>query len=466
MSVAAITLTESHLPIPREKGIPLLGCLPEFAKSPLHFFNRLTNKYTDVVEFSLPTIDMSLVIDGDIAHQILVKQAKNFRKSDRDVQIMGMVLGKGLVTNNDTTHHKVQRKLVQPGFHFRRIQSYSNTMSDYTSQYISSWESGTRDISDDMFKLTMYIVCKTLFDISMDKMEGDADDIGQTMQIVQTSINDKFNQIFLFPDWVPTPSNVKLNKARNKLRRTIDSMITTRRLSATKGDSVHSGVENKAAIDSGVIPIPSFEDKGDMMSMLLQAEYEDGSRMSTELVMDELITLFVAGHETTSNALTWTFYLLTQHPLIQKKLQLELDQVLDGKDAKFENLENLLYTEMVIKESMRLLPPAWTLNARQANDDIVVGDYLFPKNKVVFVSPERFSSKNEKKIPKHVYIPFGLGPRVCIGQSFAMMEAKLILATVMQRFEVTLDNRQEFDPQAQITLSNKNGMKVKLKKRG
>jgi cytochrome P450 len=220
------------------------------------------------------------------------------------------------------------------------------------------------------------------------------------------------------------------------------------------------------------------------MSMLLDARYEDGSSMSDQLVMDELITLFVAGHETTSNALMWTIYLLTQHPELQQKLQAELDEVLGERDAQFSDLANLKYTEMVIKEAMRLLPPAWTLNARQANQDTQIGKYLFPKNKVVFISPyanhrnpkyfdqpemfnpERFSEENEKTIPKHAYIPFGTGPRVCIGQSFAMMEAKIILATLLNRFDVIADKNMKFEPQAQITLSNKEGMKVYLQKRG
>jgi cytochrome P450 len=217
--------------------------------------------------------------------------------------------------------------------------------------------------------------------------------------------------------------------------------------------------------------------------MLLEAKYEDGTSMPTELVMDELITLFTAGHETTSNALTWTFYLLAKHPEIQANLHQELDRVLGKQNAQFEHLSDLKYTEMVVKESMRLLPPVWTLNNRQANEDITINGYHIPKGKVLFLSPyanhmnpryfsqpenfnpDRFSPENEKTIPKHAYIPFGSGPRVCIGQSFAMMEAKIILATIMRKFEVELDESNEFAPQAFITLSNKDGMKVKLKSR-
>ena len=461
MSTASITLNDTHTPIPKETGVPVLGCLPEFAKSPLNFFKRLTNDYEDVVEFHLPLIDMALVVDADIAHKILVTEAKNFRKADRDVKIMGTILGNGLVTNNDAPSHKVHRKLVQPGFHFRRMEAYTKTMSEYTEQYIANWEGGTvRSISDDMFKLTMYIVTKTLFDTDMDSMENEADQIGETMKVVQDMINKRFLQIIPMPDWVPSPGNLKLSKARKTLHQTIDQIIQAR-----------------------MKPNGEIDDNGDMMSMLLLAEYEDGSKMSPKQVMDELITLFVAGHETTSNALSWAFYLLAKHPEIQTKLQTELDDVLKGKTAVFSNLSDLIYTEMVIKESMRLLPPVWTLNTRQANEDTIIGDYLFPQDKVIFISPfanhtnpkyfpdpekfdpERFSAENEKTIPKHVYIPFGTGPRVCIGQAFAMMEAKLILASIVQCFEISLAQGQELNPQAQITLSNKDGMNVFIKRR-
>ena len=457
---------ETKMPVAYEKGYPVIGCLPEFVKSPIDFFTRLARDYDDLIEFNFAGMNVVLISDGDLAHQILVKEIQNFRKSDRDALIMGRVLGRGLVTNTDYSHHKTQRKLVQPGFHFRRIQSYADTMADYTTAYIKDWGTGLRDISQDMFELTMYIVCKTLFNMDMQNMAQEADKIGHTMKIVQDCIDHQFNQMIDFPNWVPTPTNLKLNKARKVLNDTMSKMIEIRR--AESDEHVNPNIEPKHL---------------DMMSMLLDARYEDGSAMDDQLIMDELITLFVAGHETTSNALTWTIHLLSQHPDIQTKLQAELDQVLEDRDARFEDLENLHYTEMVIKESMRLLPPAWTLNARQANQDIQVGQYLFPKNKTVFISPyanhrnpkyfdkpelfdpERFSAEREKSIPKHAYMPFGTGPRVCIGQSFAMMEAKLILASILNRYSIKADPNQKFEPQAQITLSNKGGMHIYLEKR-
>lgn len=461
MATSSITFSDTQQSIPQERGLPLVGCLYEFAQDPLAFFHRLMSSYPDLVEFHIPFSDMALVTSGDLCHQILVTQAKKFKKSDRDVGIMGTVLGNGLVTNNDFSHHKVQRKLVQPGFHFRRIESYAQTMSDYTSIMTQSWTSGTRDIADDMFKLTMYIVSKTLFDTDMSQMQREANNIGHTMHTVQTETNKRFHQLFIFPDWVPTRGNRRLLNAKKTLHETMKGMIEARQASATEADQPNN----------------------DMMSMLLEAKYEDGTSMPTELVMDELITLFTAGHETTSNALTWTFYLLAKHPEIQAKLHQELDRVLGKQNAQFEHLSDLKYTEMVVKESMRLLPPVWTLNNRQANEDITINGYHIPKGKVLFLSPyanhmnpryfsqpenfnpDRFSPENEKTIPKHAYIPFGSGPRVCIGQSFAMMEAKIILATIMRKFEVELDESNEFAPQAFITLSNKDGMKVKLKSR-
>jgi cytochrome P450 len=457
---------ETKQEVAYEKGYPLIGCLPEFVKSPINFFSRLAREYDPLVEFNFAGMDVVLISDGDLAHQILVKEIQNFRKADRDVLIMGRVLGRGLVTNSDYSHHKTQRKLVQPGFHFRRIQSYADTMSNYTSEVLKDFQTGPRDISNDMFKLTMYIVCKTLFNMDMNTMAVEADKIGHTMKIVQDSIDHQFNQMFTFPNWVPSPTNIRLNKARKVLNDTMTKMIETRR--AESNGHVNPNVEPRHL---------------DMLSMLLDARYDDGSSMDDQLVMDELITLFVAGHETTSNALTWTIHLLSINPHIQDKLQQELDQVLQQRDARFEDLEDLQYTEMVIKEAMRLLPPAWTLNARQANQDVQVGPYLFPKNKTVFISPyanhrnpkyfanpeqfdpERFSEEREKTIPKHAYMPFGTGPRVCIGQSFAMMEAKLILASVLNRYRVKPDPQQKFEPQAQITLSNKGGMHVYLEQR-
>lgn len=461
MNTASITYSNNHQPIPVDKGVPVLGCLPEMAKDPLSFFRRLTNQYNDCVEFKFPFLNMALVTAPELCHQILVKENGRFRKADRDMKIMSALLGNGLVTNNQHASHKAHRKLVQPGFHFRRIEGYAQTMIEYTDQYLADWpEQGERNVADDMFRLTMYIVSKTLFDIDMNHLSPESKEVGEAMHAFQVIADKRFDQMFQHPDWLPTPNNLKMKQIRKTLDNTIRQMIETRR--SEEGD---------------------MADKGDLMSLLLEARYEDGSSMSSQQVMDELLTLFVAGHETTSNALTWTLYLLATHPEIQTRLQQELDLALAGDTPAFEDLEALKYTEMVVKESMRILPPVWTINCRQANEDIDLGDYVIPKDKVVFISPyanhfneryfpdpdrfdpERFTEENEKKLPRFAYIPFGGGPRVCIGNSFAMMEAKLILATLVKRYRFELAPGQKIEPQSQVTLSNKGGMRLRFQKR-
>ncbi|MDX1451775.1 MAG: cytochrome P450 [Oleiphilaceae bacterium] len=459
MASASITaVANEHDQIPLVKGVPILGCLPEFAKDPLAFFRDLATQHEDIVEFRFGTMDIALVTSASLSHQILVKEVKNFRKADREINILSAFIGNGLVTNNDTNDHKKQRKLVQPGFHFRKIQGYAQTMIDYTDRYLADWENAQRrDISDDMFRLTMYIVSKTLFNTDMEQLENNADTVGDAIGQIQRIADQRFNQLFQIPKWIPTPNNLREKKINASLRTMIRDMIQAR----TRADG-------------------SFEDGDDLMAMLLNARYEDGSAMSEQQIMDELITLFIAGHETTSNSLTWTLYLLSQHRDIQTRLQAELDEVMAGESPTFEDLEKLTYTEMVIKEAMRMFPPAWTLSARQSNSDIVIDGYFIPKDKTLFISPyanhynpryfnepdrfdpERFTPEREKSLPRFAYMPFGAGPRVCIGNSFAMMEAKLILATLVKRFNFELCPDQAIQPQPQITLSNEGGMHMQI----
>jgi len=313
-----------------------------------------------------------------------------------------------------------------------------------------------------MMSLTMFVVAKTLFNADMDEMAGQAKTIGHAIEELQAISNSEYKAIFNWPEWIPTPKNRRRKKSRNVIYSTIDNLIAERRATAVNG---------------------RVADTGDLLSMLLLAQDEDGRTMNDNQVRDELVTLFAAGHETTSNALAWTWYLLSQHPDVEAKLHREVDTVLDGRLPTLQDLPNLPYTEMVLKESMRLYPPAWTLSARQAVEDTTVGDYLIPKDRLIFVAPyavhrrpqffpeperfdpERFTPENEKKLPRYAYVPFGAGPRVCIGNSFAMMEAHLILVTIAQRFRLELDPDQEIELNPLITLSPKYGLKMRVIKR-
>jgi len=442
-------------------GTPLVGHLFEFAKDALGFMRRAVAYDEQVVDFYVPGERISMVTSAEMTHQILVKHYQDFRKAERDVGVMAHVLGKGLVTVNDYSAHKKQRKMAQPGFHFRRIKGYAETMIDYTDRYTSDWDaSSVRDINDDMFKLTLYIVSKTLFDSDMGTMREHTDRIGNAMHDVQIQMNKGFQSMFVMPNWLPVPGKKKLLTAKRNITSSIQEMIESRRN------------------EDG-----SFQSGDDLLSMLLETEYEDGSRIPEDLLMDELITLLSAGHETTSNAMTWVFYLLAKHPEIQAKVFDEVTQVLGDQSLSFEQVSELPYTEQVVKESMRLLPPVWTMNTRRANKDITINGYHFKKDKHVFISPytnhlnpnyfpdperfdpERFQPENEAKLPRYAYMPFGGGNRVCIGNSFAMMESKIILAQMIQKFRFSTCDKTKFDPQPHVTLTNKDGMWLKIERR-
>ncbi|KZX78823.1 hypothetical protein A3715_01470 [Oleiphilus sp. HI0009] len=454
----------SPVPTPL-KGVmpasPLIGNLFDFARNPLAFVRSAVNYGEHVADWRVPGERISFVTSAEMSHQILVKHYTDFRKAECDVGVMAHVLGNGLVTNNSYSSHKTQRKLAQPGFHFRRIQNYAQTMIDYSYSYATSLEEDeVRDVNDDMFKLTLYIVSKTLFNNDMEHMSALSDEIGALIHELQFIMNKGFQSMFVLPSWIPMPGQKRLARAKSKLMHNIETMIDARRQ------------------DDG-----SFVFGDDLLSMLMEAEYEDGSKMPKELLMEELITLLSAGHETTSNTMTWVFYLIASHPHIQQKSFDEIDQVVGKRELNFDHLAELSYTEQVVKEAMRMYPAAWVLNTRQANKDIEINGVFFPKDKHVMVSPyinhynpkyfpdpdvfdpERFSPENEAKIPRYAYMPFGGGNRVCIGNSFAMMENKIILAVFVQQFSFSLCEQTKIEPEPQITLSNKGGMKLRVCRR-
>jgi len=296
----------------------------------------------------------------------------------------------------------------------------------------------------------MKIVAKTLFDADV----NEADNIGAAITIGIETVAKRITQPLYLPDWVPTRANRQRLQAGHVLEETIMDIIETRRKSG--------------------------EDKGDLLSMLLMAvDEDDGGTMTNKQVRDEAMTLFIAGHETTANALSWTLFLLAQHPEVEAKLVDELGAVLAGHAPTMRDLPLLRYNEMVIRESMRLYPPAW-ITTRVAIEDIGIGGYTISKGSLILMSPyvmhhdsryfeqpeafmpERFEQGWEERIPKYAYFPFGGGPRICIGNSFAMMEAQLLLATIVQRFHVSLVEGQTVVPEPLITLRPRGGIKMRL----
>jgi len=408
-------------------------------------------QYGDLFMLEVQGLRMHFIADADFAHEVLVKQADKFQKDTdyTDTQRgLARFLGTGLLTSNGD-FWKRQRKLVAPALHARRIEAYAQTMTDYALHRINGWRDGvTLDIAREMNAVTMRIVAKTLFNT---EVEAEINTVSHAMSAIQ----DKFmgSPLDLLPSWIPFPSELRARRANHDLDALVYRIIGEWRVEG--------------------------QDRGDLLSMLLLAETEDGQRMSDKQARDEIVTLFLAGHETTANTLNWTWLLLSQNPDVEAKLHAELDTVLVGRVPTLADLKHLPYTEMVIKESLRLYPPAWGYS-REALEDVRIGDVVIPKggtaqiftyglhhnpkywdNAEQFI-PERFSPENESHFPRYAYLPFGGGPRVCIGNSFAMMEAQLILATIASRYRLTLapDARVVLAPM--ITLFPKYGLKMQI----
>lgn len=427
---------------------PFFGHMKQFTADTLKYLLEL-RAYGDIVRIKFGPFSFVLVNHPDYARQVLVTEAKSFDKSIVTKNALSDTAGKGLFTN-DGEAWKRQRKLVQPAFHTQRIAAYADTMVTYANALGDTWQAGQGiDIEHEMTTLTMRIVTKTLFDVDL---SDDTDDIGATVTEVFEITNRRFNRLMAIPRWLPTRENRTMKVAVAKL----DSIV-------------HRFIDEWRK--TGV-------DKGDLLSMLLLAmDDDDGSGMSDRQVRDEALTLFVAGHETTANTLIWVWYLLSQHPEIEARLHAELESVLGARQATFADLDKLVYTEMVIKEAMRLYPPAY-LVTRDANEDIQIGGYDIPRGLPVGVNiygmhhdarffpdperfdPERFSAENEKHIQKYAYVPFGAGPRVCIGNSFAMMEAKLIVATLARRFTLSHAPNHIAEPTRVFTMRPKYGMEM------
>jgi cytochrome P450 len=439
-------------PVSRFKGLNLL---PKFQqKNQLSFITELARTYGDVVYIKMNSTRLYFLFHPDYIHQILVEEPHKVNKTGLQKKVMGEFTGNGLV-NSDGDYWKGQRKLATPAFHTKRIKAYADVMIKHTDDAIQRWESGQQyDMAHEMMKLTLDIVSETLFGADMRGLE---DQIGDSVTVTQGMANRKMAPGITLPRWLPTPQRQAEVRAIKDLRDLIMGVIRTRR--------------------------ESEEDRGDLLSMLLMAADEDGNgRMSDEQVYDEASTLFIAGHETTANAMAWTLYLLSGNPDAQARLIEEVDTVLQGRTPTLEDLRQLKYTDMVLKESMRLHPPAWGM-VRAAVEDITVGGYTIPAGSTVMFSqhvthrdprwfaeperfiPERFAEGWEKNTPKYAYFPFGAGPRFCIGQSFAQMEAQLILAMLIQRCQFTLVPGQEIVAQPFIAQRPRDGVKMIVSQR-
>jgi len=444
----------SHIPVVPDSN-RFLGNLTAFRDRPLDLVVRAT-QYGDLVCWRFGWMWFYQANHPNMIHDVLVKRAASFHKTPRIKQVLGAVLGEGLLTS-DGEEWRSHRRLVQPAFHSSRIEAYGAVMTEYTESMMRDWVTGGEvDMRHEMMKLTLGIVAKTLFDADLD---GDLSErVGQAVTVTQEHGNEQFRRLVALPRWVPTAGNRRSQAAVKDLDSILSEIIRARRTSG--------------------------EDRGDLLSMLLLARDEDsGAGLTDRQVRDEAMTLFLAGHETTAVALTWTWVLLDQDPGVRQRLENEVDEVLQGRPPDVKDLPNLPYVKQVIEEAMRLYPPAWTIG-RQAVEAVDIGPYHLDPGSIVLVSPyavhrqpeyfpeaetfdpDRFSPERERDLPRYAYIPFGGGPRICIGNNFAMQEACLILAAMVQKVRLSLVPGTDLTPDPLITLRPKYPILMRLTRRG
>jgi cytochrome P450 len=433
---------------PGPKGSLIMGVMRDFNRDTLGFVTRLRD-YGDVVRSRFLYVHAYFLYDPADIETLLTTNAKSYRKAQSlRSPFFRRLVGNGLVTSEGDFWRR-QRRLAQPAFHRQRISSYGDVMVEYAQRAIAKWQDGEqRDIAKDMTRLTLEIVVKTLFNSDV---SNDVDHIGQTLSQIVKPFASQATLKWIADNRLPTPGHYRYFNAVREIDAIVFRIIGERRASGS--------------------------DEGDLLSMLLQAQDEDGSQMDDAQLRDEVMTLFLAGHETTALALSWSWYLLATHPEAEKKFHAELDEVLGGRAPEVSDLPKLKYTEAIAKEAMRLYPPAYAVG-REAIEDTEIGGYVVPRKTQLFAFqwvthrdpryfespdefvPERWTSEAIQQLPKYAYFPFGGGPRQCIGNYFAMMEIVLLLATIGQRFKFSLLQPVEVLPV--LSLRPKNGIKVKL----
>jgi cytochrome P450 len=417
---------------------------PIVIKQDLLKFNLDTMKqYGNFTATVLGDAVIYIITDPDLAHEVAVTRADEFHKGDIVRKALGEVAPNGLLLS-EGDFWKRQRKLAQPAFHHKRIDAYGQVTVEMAERLMTEWaQQSTLDIFHQMSELTLRVVNKTLFNVELsEKVEH----IGELVTTVLNSANDKLYALDMLADRIQVFKHRRERRALAELNRIINGIIEEHR--------------------------QMKEDNGDLLAMLLQARDDEGKPMDENHLRDEVMTLFLAGHETTANALTWTFYLLAQHPEAEAKLREEMARVVGGRRPTVADLPQMPYLEMVVKESMRLYPPAGGFS-REPIHDLELGGYKIPKGSSIAVStyamhrnpqfferpddfdPERFSKEREASIPKYAYLPFGAGPRICIGNSFAMMESRLALVAIMQRYRLSLANNAPVQAEQVFTIRPK-----------
>jgi cytochrome P450 len=437
---------------PGPKPDPVLGNLIEFRKDPLGFYTACAHDYGDVARFRIAHVNVYLLSNPELIEDVLVKHNSNFIKG-RVIRSNRILLGNGLLTSEGDFWRR-QRRLSQPAFHRERIAEYARVITHFVSRMMAGWQDGDiRDIQQDMKRLTTEVIARILFDADVTE---EAAEIGSALKVAREELAARMSSGLLIPEHIPTPGNLRFKRAVGRLDKIVLGIIQQRRENESGG--------------------------ADLLSALLAAQDTDGSKMDDHQLRDEVMTLFVAGHETTALALTWALFLLAEHPEVMVRMGTEVSEVIGTRIPEFHDIPRLRYADMVAKEVLRLYPPSWTI-PRQAIRDCEIHGYFVPAGTSVTASqwvmhrhprffddpnqfkPERWDKDLEKNLPLFVYFPFGGGPRQCIGQSLAMTEMILALAMLVRAFDFELQAEPPVTPWPSLTIYPRNGIRIRVRRK-
>lgn len=435
---------------PGPKGLPFVGNTRDLARDRLGFLTQTAHEYGDVADMQFAGRRFVLLSHPDHIRHVLIENNQNYVKGSF-FQDRIEFLGNGLL-NSEGEEWRRQRHLIEPAFHPARIAGYAELMTSYTERLIDSWEDGEiRNIHTDMMRLTLEIVAKALFDVDIRNDEGD---IAQALSTVMEHFRLATSRLVNTPNWVPTHGNIQYLRAARALDRIVEEIIEERRQNG---------------------------DAGDVVSRLLQTTNEQGETMSTEEIHDQVMTLILAGHETTAQALTFTWYLLSRHPRTEEQLLTELDTILGDRQPTLQDVDKLMFTEKVVRESMRLYPPIYGIVREPIKDDVIGGYQIEAGETVQMLQwivhrdprfydepqafyPERWTKEFRKNLHPFAYFPFSGGPRRCIGDRFAMLEIRLVVATLLQSIHLAA-TADELELAPALTLRPKDGLEMRVERR-
>jgi len=436
---------------PGPKGLPILGIALDIRKDALGTLLRLAREYGDIVRFPVVRQDRFLLSHPDYIEQVLNIEQSKFHKSVLTKKITEPLLGQGLLTSKGEVWRR-QRRLAQPAFHKSRINEYASPMIDIALSHMRGWKDGEqRDVAADMMAVTLDIAVRTLFGTTL---TAQAQRVGHAMTFLMRYQLARQRSPIRLPQTWPTPNNRRSRRDREFLDSLVYGIIEERRANASS-------------------------DQNDLLSLLIGAMDEDGSRMTPKQLRDETMTIFLAGHETTAQMLAWTWYLLSENPAAEARLHEELDGVLGGRPPEVADLRQMPYLQAVQNEALRLYPPAYIL-ARTSIEPCEIGGYELPADSTILMSqwvvhrdpryfedpeafrPGRWLDGLADRLPASAYFPFGHGPRRCIGQGFAQLEAAIVVGTIAQKFRLALVPGHPVVPEPLVTLRPRHGIRMTL----